>query len=342
MQDVANILARYPQVRATQRITPVPGGFSGACVFRVEGDGREYCVRQWPEPGLRPSRLRELHRLLAFLFDRGLTQVAVPLASAGGDTLIEHRGRLWQVEPWMPGQADFEDRPSDSRLRNAMRTLARLHCAAADYVPTEAGRRWFFQAFNRPSPAIVERLALIREWDAERVQKVLAAARRLAHDPFEELTEGILSSYTQIAPAIVAELATLRTVEVRLHSCLRDVWHDHVLYMEDEVTGIIDPAAARSENVASDLSRLLGSLLGDDPLRWEFALGAYSEVRPLTEDERRLVRALDRSSILLSGLIWVVNRCRPGVEIRLTPRIHERLVRNCERLRMLAHGIGGL
>ena len=67
-------------------------------------------------------------------------------------------------------------------------------------------------------------------------------------------------------------LEDMSSVPVPLHPCLRDIWHDHVLYTEDHVTGIVDLSAARTENVAADLARLLGSLLGPGDGRWELAL----------------------------------------------------------------------
>lgn len=339
MTDVRPILARYPQVRGNPRITPVVGGgFSGAGIFQVQSDGVLLCLRRWPE--LRPpiERLRELHRFLAFVHDRGVTVVAVPFASRDGSTLIEDGGQLWQLEPWKPGKADFLKRPTDERLRTAMHALARLHHAAAQYAPTESGKEWFYQSLAGPAPAVLERIGILREWTASRMHVALSTNRILR---LGELPEEFCRHYTWAAPTIERELTAFARTEFRLHPCLRDVWHDHVLFQGAQVSGIIDASAARTENVASDLSRLLGSYLDDDRERWELALNAYAEVRPLAENERRLVRLLDRSGVLLSGLAWV-KRCEAmGITAASPGAVAEvqRLRSILGRLRTLADSI---
>ena len=87
--------------------------------------------------------------------------------------------------------------------------------------------------------------------------------------------------------------------------CIRDIWHDHVLFQGDEVSGIVDFGALQSDHVACDISRLLGSLVGGDREDWTRGLAAYQVLRPLTADELMLVDAYDQSTVLLSGMNWI-------------------------------------
>ena len=110
-----------------------------------------------------------------------------------------------------------------------------------------------------------------------------------------------------------------------LQPCLRDIWHDHVLFTGDIVTGLIDPHAARSDSVATDLARLLGTLVGDDRRGWDSGLAAYQEVRPLSAAELAMIELFDQSGVLLSGMTWLdwhllqgrVFKNREGVLARL-------------------------
>ena len=110
---------------------------------------------------------------------------------------------------------------------------------------------------------------------------------------------------------------------MRLHPCLRDVWHDHLLFTGEDLTGIIDASASRTENVASDLSRLLGSLLGDDFRRWETALDAYSSVREISVAERRLITVLDHSGVVLSAAHWLARLRTQSLVEREWRRVRE-------------------
>ncbi|MDB5334415.1 MAG: hypothetical protein JWN70_34, partial [Planctomycetaceae bacterium] len=99
--------------------------------------------------------------------------------------------------------------------------------------------------------------------------------------------------------------AALGSATVALQPCLRDVWHDHLLFTGEELTGLIDPGACRSENVTTDLARLLGSLVEDDRGEWDFALDCYQQMRPLSLVELRMLRAFDASGVVLSGVTWL-------------------------------------
>ena len=90
-----------------------------------------------------------------------------------------------------------------------------------------------------------------------------------------------------------------------LHACLCDVWHDHVLFTGDQVTGVIDYGAVKVDNAAVDLARMLGSLVGDDETAWQAALAAYRSVRVLSFEEERLARVLDVTGTVLGVANWL-------------------------------------
>ncbi|MCH7988356.1 MAG: phosphotransferase [Planctomycetes bacterium] len=311
------------------------GGFSGAVIVRVETELGDYCLRGWPVKSLPRNRILGLHRFLSSVFQQGVTQAAVPVSAESGSTLVVVQDRFWQLEPWMPGAADFHDNPSDVRLAETMACLARWHRAASLFSPQPEEREWFFCKSNAHSPAVIERLEMIREW-TEGKSLLLKQAMSRSGDPlFREVAEEIVQRFDRLAPSLTRQMEAAVRVPFELQPCLRDIWHDHVLFSGDEVTGLIDASACRGENVAADLSRLLGSFVGDDRSRWDFALEEYARHRPLSVDEEGLVVVLDRSGVLLSGMTWLdryfLQRERFGNE----PAILERLETIFKRLEFL-------
>ena len=231
--------------------------------------------------------------------------MAVPIPARSGSTLVPVADRLWQLEPWMPGVADFHNDPSRIRLRAAVGCLASWHTSSATFEASKEERRWFLCQAAAPSPAVRERADWIQHWQqrgCDALRRSLATADR---DELHALSEQTLRLFEQAAPSVAAELSRMSQMRFRLQPCLRDIWHDHVLFSGDDVTGLIDASACRHENVATDLARLLGSLVGDDAAAWNFAIDAYQAHRSLSAEEQRLVGVLDRSSVLLSGLYWL-------------------------------------
>lgn len=321
-------------------------GFSGAVVLRVfvqetpQASEREYCLRGWPPENLPRERLLGLHHLLEHIHNCGITQVSVPLRSKFGTSIYAEASQFWQLEPWMPGVADFSSDPNDTRLRNAMTVLARWHDAASRFEPRESEAAWFKSFAAANSPTIADRLGRVERFQKQDVAKLRQLLDTTSNLPpwgaeFEELVEvsqRILGLFQLSAAHVADELSTYRTLRFRLHPCLRDVWHDHVLFQGEQVTGLIDASAARTESPATDLARLLGSLLGDDDERWAVAIAAYRGVRPLSDREAALARVIDQSTVLLSGLTWLERLFVQRLNYSNPPRVLDRLRQITSRL----------
>ena len=307
-EDVCRrILVQYePRVQASHvESLGNRGGFSGASIWRGMTAQGDFALRCWPETGLPRSRILGLHRLLEHLARHGLPFVAVPVAAGDGSTLVRAAGRDWQLEPWLPGTADFHARPARERLRAAMIALGRWHLAAERHQAETDVAVWFGSRASSPSPAIAERLSILDYANDARLRGIDTSIAVTHASPMRDVSAQILNLFRYGQTRIRDLLHQVRETEVRLHPCLRDVWHDHLLFRGDELTGLIDPSACRMENVTTDLARLIGSLVGDNRSEWDFALNEYQKLRPLTTRELTLMEALHHSGVLLSGWTWL-------------------------------------
>ena len=306
-ESLRYVLSQYAPCVLPLRVEPLGnrGGFSGAAIWRVVTVAGDFALRRWPRCALPRDRILGLHRLLEHLRRDGLKFVAVPLRANDGITLSRIAGHDWQLEPWLPGLADFHARPTSERLQAAMAALAQWHLAAQRFVPEADAARWFASQASSPSPAVAERLAILMAADSGQMDHMEKRILQSKDSVIQNLSERILALFRRGHASVIAQLQMVRDTAVRLQPCLRDVWHDHVLFSGNEVTGLIDPAACQAESVASDLSRLIGSLVKDDRAAWDFALAEYQRHRPLTANELALVAVLDRSSVLLSGWTWL-------------------------------------
>jgi Ser/Thr protein kinase RdoA (MazF antagonist) len=321
-----SLLNRWPSPFASATVIDRQQGFSGALVFRIVAAEQEFAVRGWPPGSMPRTRLAGLHQFLRYLHQQGLSQVSVPIPTAEGATFVEESSRWWQLEPWLPGEASFAESPTCEKLRAVMQLLARLHHLAERYESDDESAAWFAVQAAAPSPAVIERVRLIELWKDTNPQTL----RRLMQNsplpqPLKDRLEEVLTRFHRHADVIQTELQSLLASSFRLQPCVRDLWHDHVLFTGDEVTGLIDFGACRSENPMIDLSRLLGSFFPEDASRWQEALDVYESFRSIRPEERQLLRAFDRSQRLLAGMMWIQRLIVDG-EVHAEPqRIEKRL-----------------
>lgn len=304
MNHWATLLQAYPQLgtRVEPELAALHQGFSGARVWSVQTTTGRYAVRWWPS-GWSLARLSGLHQLLRSLHQAGLSYIAVPLPNQRGETLMQWGDQYVQVEPWLPGETDRA--PGASRRAAAMEALARWHQAAAQYRPLSPHQAWFAVRPPQPAPAVLERRQRLRQLQAEHLRRAAEQAVHRAGPEARALIERMTTRILQQAEPVLKELDIAASWTVSVQPVLRDIWREHVLFTGDAVSGLIDPSACRTDTVAADLSRLLGSWWGRDISAWTEALAQYQKHRSLTAAERNLIPILHHSGVLLSGVTWL-------------------------------------
>lgn len=297
--QLAPVFAAYPRQCQPLNIVELgsAGGFSGARIWRVDTPRGLACLRRWPPGHPTRSRLEFIQAVLWHVDQEGFKQVPVPWETTRLTGYVEHEGHYWELTPWMPGVADYRLRPSPEKLQAAMAALARFHIASATFPLPDLR--------SVESPGMIERRERMLGYLHGGADELAAAIKPAIWPEFAERAHRLVGLFAYAAPQAVELMNRAVQVRVELQACIRDIWHDHILFTGDFVTGVIDFGSMRPECVAADLARLLGSLAGDDRDAWRLGLAAYERRRPLTEAERSLIAAFDRSSVLMSGLQWL-------------------------------------
>ncbi len=266
------------------------GGFSGAQVWRVNAVAMSFCLKAWPTDGRPAAEVSWIHRLMAQAAHLPWMPRLAP--TMDGATCVNHAGRLWELQTWVPGVADFAAQPSSARLQAVCLALAQLHGA---WRSTE--RR------SGICPAVE------RRWDSWRIwqQLVQSGWRPVVGplDPFATLADSLWDLLQERIDEVPRLLTPWLTRPVALQPCVCDLWHDHVFFTGSEVTGLIDFGSVKVDHVAVDLARLLGSLIGSDSERWKIALAAYESLQPFSAEERLLAQDLDRTGTILAATHWL-------------------------------------
>jgi Ser/Thr protein kinase RdoA (MazF antagonist) len=318
-REICRAFALSGEVTGPAAPQPLSGGFSGARLFRwTDQAGHAWVWRAIPAATVNEPRLRQIAAWALRWQSAGvpvapfrpLANGSSPRISAAVDAppetaaagsqpmyslhLPKNDGWSWIVEPFLPGSADYSTRPDSARLSDVMQHLARLHASAPDQA----------RLSSTPPAGLVARCERWNEFRAawtdpgERLARIDPSLRELA------LSFWRLADLT--GPEIMrhAAGACIHTSAPAL-PCVRDIWHDNLLFSDDRLTGLVDLHSAGIDCVAADLTRLLGSLHPFEPNRWTWALTEYERIRPLTIAERRLLRPYERTSVLLSGCHWL-------------------------------------
>ncbi len=286
------------------------------------------CLRRWPAAYPSVQQLQFIQAVLWHVDREGFQRVPLPLEATSHAGYVAHDGSFWELSPWMPGAADYHTAPSDTKLEAALRTLAEFHVAAASFPLADIG--------PSVSPGLARRHERFRQLLAGGSGQLADAIRVGTWPELASRARRLVQLFGMAAERWAGPIERARWLRVALAPCIRDIWHDHVLFVGDQVSGLVDFGAMQPDNVATDIARLLGSLVGDDILAWELGLTAYESVRPLSDDEHQLIDVFDRTTVLMGGLQWLewiylehkVLADRPTVEARLDQAI--------ERARVLA------
>ena len=234
--------------------------------WRVEASGEPLVLRRY-DPSHSAEAIAYEHELLAFLAERSWP-VAVPIAAASGDTVVEAHGARWGLFPLLPG----EPPPDESiflQRRGAL--LALVHADLADWDgQVRHGRLDDFDAAVQPHglASFEALLARVHAVDPMRAN-MLAVLRARVEEQLEAY------GYSDLSPLPLWGACT----------------SEHVLFDGNDVTGLTDFDESRADARAVDIAQ---SLLADTRsvgwriIRWVAGYSAHANP-PLTEQEVDLV-----------------------------------------------------
>lgn len=325
--DLADVLAPYgAAVRPlAAECLDGAGGFSGALFWKLTTPRGQLCLRRWPPDHPTPERLTWVHSVLRCAAANGFDRIPLPLATTAGKTWIRQENALWELTPWLPGRADFSDNPTRQRLQAAAAALAEFHVSVAEFDSPKLA----------PSPGLGQRVQQLQRLLQQEIANLAAAIHSQPVAPLQDKATRLLELFPRVAEPMMRALTEAALLPVPLQPCIRDIWHDHVLFAGERVSGLVDFGALRSDCVAGDVARLFGSLIADDLPGWQHGLAGYQAVRPLNEAERQLVGVFDASGILLGGMNWLDWVYRQHREFADLTAIRQRLAGLLGRLERL-------
>ena len=301
--DVKQVLAHYPQVvsRTAGEALGNAGGLSGAQIWRVSDSEscRSLCVRRWPRSHPSAECLLWIHRVIGTARTRGCQFLPEVLLNRHGQSMVHLDGYLWEVTTWLPGVASLRDQFTPPKLAAACRALAEFHQATremAEYVVCDT------------SPGMHNRLEMTVKC-RQQLPQLRDSLRQPLPSPwppsYQQACQAIVERAGDKLAALEERIRPATKVQTGLQPCLRDIWHQHVLYEHDRLTGIVDFGAMRVDSPALDLARLLGSVALCQEDAWQLGWQAYHHRRPLSAAEQYLAEVACAAAVVLSGLNWV-------------------------------------
>ena len=296
---IESVISRYPAECQPTHVESLgnAGGLSGARLWRLQTSQGELCLRRWPSAHPTKHQLAWLHQVLIHA-GRQCEFVPVPISPTASELrFVQHAGHLWELARWMPGTADLNANYTPAKLSAALSALAEFH-RAVERLDASRGR----------SRGLAERHEFATRMAGRELDRWRKKLEQLRGRPFHAQCISILKRAAPLIRELPERIAPLLGTEFPLQPCIRDFWHDHVLFSGNAVTGMVDFGAMRVDTVAIDMARLFGSLAGEEqfpfppgPADWE----AYAEIRMLSKQEQHAVAIFQLANVALSGLNWV-------------------------------------
>jgi Ser/Thr protein kinase RdoA (MazF antagonist) len=306
MHPLQAILARFDLGRVRGIARGRPEAFP---VYRVRAGSQKYWVKCYPTGERSAAELDAEHRILTVLGQHGIP-APVSVLSRSGRGHVRVGNRFWMVAAELRGGPYPVTGFDRELIKNAAQFLARLHLAVPD--ADDLGVR------RTTAPAVAES-GWAAKWSDlfHRIESTLSEGRGRA------LAALFWSAFSRCR----RELASLQGQRRALvHG---DFWPGNLLTHGPQVVGVLDFEASRVDSPAYDVAVALGHFPGgfyrQEVRRPEahhltmprLFMRAYREVRPMTEEELRLIPAFMKAHILMSALTWLSQRfrvrpCFPG------------------------------
>lgn len=262
-------------------------------LVRVSAPSGVWRVRAWPS-ATSIAEMDAIHDVMATA--RKAPSASVPEVltpeSPSSSSVLRHEGRLYDAQRWLPGGTplgaeiawpdanhivDVPVALPTSALGEVMAFLAQLHSLPPALVANP----------SIPAAPLSFLPGAVRQAHSRHFHQLRPRAR---HEPIIQrwlaTGERLLEAAEPVVMAAAAERPARGSI---LHLGL---WGAHVLSEQDHLTGILGWERTSAGDPLLDIAQAVLRLQGWSDDAVELGLGAYSDVRPLAPDDRRLLPAI--------------------------------------------------
>lgn len=294
----------------------------GKLYARLRTDEDEVYLQRIPD-GTSPAWLDAVQGAVAYLTAHGFDLFPRFIPTETGDFSVFHGGHRYDLTTWAPGEPIAASNLSDARLVQLARAIARLHRAGAgapgplvrfDWLtarqaaiqhlawdPIPRGKN----PWQNPDALAAFFGTFISEFARAASSPVAGAIADLARETLARLGPASLSALSSAPPTLT-------------HG---DLWTDHVRFLGDEVTALLDLDTLALRPPGGDVAALCADFALWDERRSRVILDAYRQEYPLSADESDelpVLGALRALGVLRARLLtWLQARDRSAREEEL-------------------------
>jgi Ser/Thr protein kinase RdoA (MazF antagonist) len=293
-QLLIRVLKNWLDVNAwgSFEFTEISGGLSGALLWKVTTPQGSFCLRRWPSEHL-PS-VDDLTRRALFLqhtWQSGFREIPLPQWTRQQTLHFEAEGTIWELNNWLTGNSIlFSTR---EQAKSSAEALARFHLAAAS-----------FHQLQSCIPGLEHRLEVLEDLRDGALGELISAVDRAPRSEVRDIAQKIISLITAVLPQAI-EVVKRSPKKFPIQWCHGDPHLGNFLFIDDQVTGIVDFAIAGVSSVARDIARLVGSMVPPLGNPWRDCVEFYQQLRPLSADEVHLIFAFHVSGTIGAAANWL-------------------------------------
>ena len=274
-------------------VAVITKGLSRSSVLRIQSLQGTYAVKQYPNTDFALEKLCRIHHFQRSVVSGGFDKLPQLLDWPDGQSLLADQDSWWELCSWRPGEptASLGEITTD-QLCSAMKSIAQFHKVCKSIGPTQ-----------QPSPGLEFRLRSLAQPILNLEDRRLLEIRR---DPqVAGLIEAIARHSQYRLRDLQYSVQRLAMKKWECHWILRDIWRAHVLFENEQVSGVIDLGASGVDTPMLDVTRLLGTLITPGDGRWSTMVQLYCN-ESQQDFDLDTIRVLDEASTFLSGRNWLM------------------------------------
>lgn len=298
-QFVRSLLAHYSIPVASVAYVE-SGGFSGATVWEVASQtGERFAFKIHVGDREKSEHLDWVHSVLRRCVEEGCDFVAAPQRTSQRRDLhasvVSDEGFVGELSVWAKGGPVDAGSWTSEKIASAFESVGRFHKAAAQI------------GFDmRTSDGVASRIKILQTYGTQsaRAKAELPAQSKDWQQPLRRLMDLVSSVPIKQVAVFANAFGHLSLQAVPAQPVIRDLRAEHLFFVGDQLSGLIDFDAMAIDSVAWDLSRLIATMgLSDEQM--EFAVDRYHAIRPLHPLDTSLIAVVVRAAPLIAALQWV-------------------------------------